>query len=345
MSTTMQDIIAKVGKGERTSKDLTYQEATVAMRLLLEKQATPVQMGAFLLAMRIKSESVAELAALAASARGYVKSVVIPDSFGVVDIPTYAGKQDGWHALLPAAIIAAAAGTHLLLHGYEGVAGRRSTAALASALNIPIDLTPDDVANEVMEKGFGYLDIALYHPPVHGFLEMRKELGVRTFFQPVARLLNPARASVSIIGISHPPYFEKMPEALRMMGIPRALVLRGLDGEPELSISTVTKAIEIRDDHITPLTIHPRDMGMTIGRLDLPAAKDLVEEAALVRKLLTNQVHGTVKDWVIMNAAAILYTAGKAVSLRAAVQLASEALASGAAKEKLAALSSKVLGN
>ena len=112
-----------------------------------------------------------------------------------------------------------------------------------------------------MEKGFGYLDIALYHPPVHWFLEMRKELGVRTFFQPVARLLNPARARVSIIGISHPPYFEKMPEALRMMGIPRALVLRGVDGEPELSISSVTKAIEIRDDHITPLTIQPKDMG------------------------------------------------------------------------------------
>jgi anthranilate phosphoribosyltransferase len=339
MPNTMQDIIAKVGKGERASKDLTYQEAAAAMRLLLEQQATPIQVGAFLLAMRIKSESVAELAALASAARGYVKSVAIPESLGLVDIPTYAGKQDGWHALLPAAIIAAAGGAYLLLHGYEGVVGRRSTAALASALNIPVDLSPDDVANEVMAKGFGYLDIALYHPPVHRFLEMRKELGVRTFFQPVARLLNPARASVSIIGISHPPYFEKMPEALRMMGIPRALVMRGLDGEPELSISSATKAIEIRDDHITPLTIHPKDMGMAIGRLDSPAPKDLAEEVTIVKKLVTNQLNGTVKDWVIMNAAAILYTAGKTASLRAAVPLASEIVASGAAKEKLAALS------
>ncbi len=345
MSTTMQDMIAKVGKGERTSKDLTYQEAIAAMRLLLEKQATPVQVGAFLLAMRIKSESVAELAALATSARGYVNAVAIPESLGVVDIPTYAGKQDGWHALLPAAIIAAAAGAHLLLHGYEGVAGRRSTAALASALDIPVDLTPDEVANEVMEKGFGYMDIALYHPPVHWFLEMRKELGVRTFFQPVARLLNPSRARISIIGISHPPYFEKLPEALRMMGIPRALVLRGLDGEPELSISAVTKAIEIRDDHITPLMIHPKDMGMAVGRLDSPAPKDLAEEGALMKKLLTNQVNGPVKDWVTMNAAAILYLAGKAASLRAAMPLALEALASGAAKDKLAALTGRRLGN
>ena len=338
MSLTMQDIIAKVGKGEKTSKDLTYQEAAAAMRLLLEKHATPVQVGAFLLAMRIKSESVAELAALASAARGYVEPLPIPSALGVVDIPTYAGKQDAWHALLPAAIIAAAAGAHLLLHGYGGVPGRRSTAGIAAALSIPVDLTPDDAAREVTEKGFGYLDIALYHPPIHGFLELRKELGVRTFFQPVARLMNPARASVSIIGISHPPYFEKIAEALRMMGSPRALILRGVEGEPELSISSITKAIELRDDRITPLTIHPKDVGMLPGRIDASAPNNLVEEAALLRKLLANELKGAGKDWVIMNAAAILYTAGKAASIRAAVPLALETLESGGAKKKLAQL-------
>lgn len=341
MSLTMQDIIAKVGKGEKASKDLTYQEASTAMRLLLEKQATPVQVGAFLLAMRIKSESVAELAALASTARGYIKPLPIPAGLGVIDIPTYAGKQDGWHALLPAAIIAAAAGAHLLLHGYSGVPGRRSTAGVAAALGIAVDLTPDEVAREVTEKGLGYLDIALYHPPVHGFLELRKELGVRTFFQPVARLMNPAHASVSIIGISHPPYFEKIAEALRMMGSPRALILRGVEGEPELSISSVTKAIELRDDRIIPLTMHPKDSGMLMGRLDVPAPKDLPEEAELLRKLLANKLNGAEKDWIIMNAAAILYTAGKAASIRAAVPLALETLESGAAKKKLAQLAQK----
>ena len=337
----MQDVIAKVGKGDKASKDLTHQEATAAMRWLLEKQATPVQTGAFLVAMRVKSESVSELAAFAAVARGYVKPLPIPAGIAVVDIPTYAGKQDGWHALLPAAIIAAAAGVHLLLHGFDGVPGRRSTAAVAAALNIPIDLTPDDVAKEVSEKGLGYLDIALYHPPVHGFLEMRKELGVRTFFQPVARLMNPARAPVSIIGISHPPYFEKIAEALRMIGTPQALVLRGVEGEPELSITSVTKAIELRDDRITPLTIHPKDAGIQMGRLDIPVPKDLAEEAALLTRLLANELQGAGTAWIVMNAAAILYIAGKASSLRAAVPLAMETLKSGAAKNKLATLADR----
>ena len=338
MTITMSDIIAKVGKGEKTSKDLTYQEATAAMRLLLENQATPFQAGAFLLAMRVKSESVGELAALAAAAREYARPLPLPESLGVVDIPTYAGKQDSWHALLPAAIIAAAAGCPVLLHGYDGVSGRRSTAAVASALGIRTDLTPEHVAKEIIQKGLGYLDIALYHPPVYRFLQLRQELGVRTFFQPVARLLNPARAPASIVGISHPPYFEKVAEALRMLGTPKALILRGLEGEPELSISSVTKAIELRDDRITPLTLHPKDFGMSSAQLDMQLPTDISIEQEFLAKLVANKVKGVSKDWVVMNAAAILYCAGKAPSLRAAVPIAVETLESGMAKKKLAAL-------
>jgi anthranilate phosphoribosyltransferase len=338
MAITMQEIIAKVAKGEKSSKDLTYQEASVAMRLLLENQATPIQAGAFLSAMRIKSESVGELAALTAVAREYVPALPIPATAGVVDIPTYAGKQEGWHVLLPAAIIAAAAGASVLFHGYDGGPGRRSTAAVAAALGIPVDLAPDDVAREVIQKGFGYLDIALYHPPMYRFLELRKELGIRTFFQPVARLLNPARARASIIGISHPPYFEKVAEALRMMGTPHALILRGLEGEPELSIHSVTKAIELREDRITPLSLHPKDFGMTLGHIDslLPPAPG--EEADLLRKLLAGEIKGPAKDWVMMNAAAILYVAGKTPTVRTAVTLAEDTVKSGAAKRKLADL-------
>src|SRR2546429_6396152 len=154
MSLTMQDIIAKVGKGEKTSKDLTYQEAAAAMRFLLEKHATPVQVGAFLLAMRIKSESVAELAALASAARGYVEPLPIPSALGVVDIPTYAGKQDAWHALLPAAIIAAAAGAHLLLHGYGGVPGPRAPARVAGAPRISAGPKPAAAPPEGHRTGF-----------------------------------------------------------------------------------------------------------------------------------------------------------------------------------------------
>jgi anthranilate phosphoribosyltransferase len=338
MATLMQDLIAKVGKGEKGAKDLTYQEAMGVMRLLLEGQATPAQVGAFLLAMRIKGESVTELAALTAAAREYVAPLTIPDELGLLDIPTYAGKQESWHVLLPAAIVAVAAGCPVLLHGYDGVPNRISTAAIAARLGIPIDLTAKEVSEQVERKGLGYLDVALYHPPLYRFLELRKELGVRSFFQPVSRMLNPGRAQTSLIGMSHPPYFEKTAEAMRMLGTPRALVVRGLEGEPELSVSSVTKIMELRDDRITPMTLQPKDFGMMFERIEYLVSSGVDDEAKVIAKILGNEVTDGTYDWVVMNAAALLYAAGKTSSIRAAVPLAQEALQSGAAKKKLAEL-------
>src|SRR5256885_1374467 len=247
MSSTMQTLIAKVGKGEKGAKDLTYDEAKEAIRLLLEGVATPAQVGSFLVAMRIKSESVSELAAFTAVTREYAPPLPVPPDLGLVDIPTYAGKQDSWHVLLPA----------------------------------------------------------------------------------------------SIIGMSHPPYFEKIAEALRMLGTPRALVVRGLEGEPELSASSVTKAIELRDDRITPFTLQPKDFGMMFERIEDLASPGVDGEAGLIAKILSNEVKGYQRDWVLMNAAMILYTGSKAASLRAALPLAQETLASGAAKKKLGELLSR----
>jgi len=335
MSSTMQTLIAKVGKGEKGAKDLTYDEAKEAIRLLLEGVATPVQVGSFLVAMRIKTESVSELAAFTAVTREYAPPLPVPPDLGLVDIPTYAGKQDSWHVLLPAAIVAAAAGVPILLHGYDDVPGRLATATVAARLGIPTDLDPKQTADYLEKHGLVYLDVGLYHPLVFRFLEMRKELGVRSFFQPVSRMLSPGRAQASIIGMSHPPYFEKIAEALRMLGTPRALVVRGLEGEPELSASSVTKAIELRDDRITPFTLQPKDFGMMFERIEDLASPGVGGEAGLIAKILSNEVKGYQRDWVLMNAAMILYAGSKAPSLRAALPIAQETLASGAAKKKL----------
>jgi anthranilate phosphoribosyltransferase len=335
---TMQELIAKVGKGEKGAKDLTYDEAKEAIRLLLEGVATPAQVGSFLVVMRIKSESVSELAAFTAVTREYAPPLPVPPDLGLVDIPTYAGKQDSWHVLLPAAIVAAAAGVPILLHGYDDVPGRLATATVAARLGIPTDLDPKQTADYLEKHGLVYLDVGLYHPLVFRFLELRKELGVRSFFQPVSRMLNPGRAQASIIGMSHPPYFEKIAEALRMLGTPRALVVRGLEGEPELSASSVTKAIELRDDRITPFTLQPKDFGMMFERIEDLASPGVAGEAGLIAKILGNEVKGYQRDWVLMNAAMILYAGSKAPSLRAALPIAQETLASGAAKKKLGEL-------
>ncbi|GMV50412.1 anthranilate phosphoribosyltransferase [Nitrospirales bacterium NOB] len=337
----MQHLLAKVAKGQKTSKDLTWEEAKQAMRLMIEGTATPAQVGAFLVAMRFKSESVTELAAFTAAARQYVPPVPVRSGLGVLDVPTYAGKRETFHALVPAAIIAVAAGAVVLLHGVDGPPDRRGVSSVLKPLGIPVDLTAKAVGAELERKGFAYLDLALYHPPVFRFLEMRQELGVRNVFHPVARLLNPARAQAQVIGLSHPPYFEKTVEALRMLSCPRALVIRGVEGDPELSIGNVTRLLELRDERITPYTFHPKEAGLTMATFREMAGfppEQREREAEFIARLLANKVEGGQRDWVLLNAAMLLYVSGKGPSIAGSLTAARRALESGQAAAKLAEL-------
>ncbi|ALA56774.1 anthranilate phosphoribosyltransferase [Nitrospira moscoviensis] len=335
---SFQPILAKIAKGPKVSKDLTWEESKQAMKALIEGDATPAQVGAFLIAMRFKMESVTELAAFTAAARQYVAPLPISKDLALVDVPTYAGKHDTFHALVAACIVAASAGAAVLMHGYDGVPGRLGAAGVLKALGVRIDAEAKAVAEEVNQKGFAYLDIGLYHPPVYRFLEMRQELGVRNVFHPIARLLNPARARAQLVGLSHPPHFEKTAEALRMLGSPRALVVRGVEGDPELSASMTTRVLELRDERLTPLGVSPKDFGMSVA-----SSRDMAgfppdqreKEADLLRRLLHNQVQGGQKDWVLMNAAMVLYAAGKGASLASCLPLARTAIEGGAAARKL----------
>lgn len=335
----MQQFIAKIGKGQKASKDLTWEEAKQAMRLLVEGKASQAQVGAFLLAMRIKMESVTELAAFTAVAREYVPPLSVPASLPLVDLPTYAGKQDTFHGLVGAALVAAAGGAAILMHGADTVPGRPGVAPVLGALGIPVDLDSKRAADMVATKGFAYLDLALYHPPVSRYLDMRRELGVRSFFHPVAKMLNPARAKSQVIGTSHPPYLEKTAEALGMLGSARALVVRGVEGDPELSIASVTKLVELRDNRIVPLTLQAKDFGLAPGGFRDMAATQ--QEPTLLKRILGNEVRGGPRDWVVLNAALLLYVAGRAPSISAGVPLAQQSLDSGAALKKLAELTAR----
>ena len=334
----IQEILAKIAKGPKASKDLTWDECKQAMKALIEGEATPAQVGAFLIAMRFKSESVTELAALTAAARQYVPPLAVSKELALVDVPSYAGKQDTFHAIVAASIVAVSAGAAVLMHGYDGIPGRPGTAGVLKALGISVDADPKRVTEQVHRNGFAYLDIGLYHPPVYRFLEMRQELGVRNVFHPIARLLNPARAKVQVVGLSHPPHFEKTAEALRMLGCPRGMVIRGVEGDPELSASMATRVLELRDERIRPLEITPKDFGLTFipSREMAGFPPDQREkEADLLRRILQNRVQGGPKEWVLMNAAMLLYAAGKGTSLSACFPAAREAIEGGAAVRKL----------
>jgi anthranilate phosphoribosyltransferase len=224
------------------------------------------------------------------------------------------------------------------MHGYETLPERPGAAAALSALGIPTGLAPKQAGEEVAAKGFAYLDLALYHPPIARFLELRRELGVRSLFHPVARMLNPARAGTQVIGLTHPPYFEKTAEALKMLGCRRALVLRGVEGDPELSIAAATKVLELADERVTPLTLRPKDAGVAMSSFREMAGfapEQADREATLLRRILHQEIRGGQLDWVLLNAALLLYAAGKTTSLAAAAPLARHALESGAAAQKL----------
>lgn len=342
----MQQLIAKIGKGQKGAKDLTWEEAKLAMRLILEGQATPVQVGAFLMAMRIKMETVSELAAFTATARGYVPPLEGLSDLGLIDLPIYGEKHETFHAIIAAAILASAADAPILIHGCEHAAAPSDVARVLKHLGISVDLDRTRVIDELSAKRFAYLDMALYHPPLARLLGLRQELGVQNLFYQVVRMLDPARASSRVIGIAHPPYLDKMAEALSMLGCQRALILQGVEGCPELSIATVTTMRELRQNRITPLQMTHKDAGLPVGSFrDMAGfsatatASAPEQQATLIHRILDNNVQGGQRNWVILNAAMLLYMAGKASSLSAAVPLVQHLLESGAASRKLADLS------
>ena len=373
----MHQLITKIGKGQRGVRDLSWDEAKQAAREMIEGNATPYQAGAFLMAMRIKLEGVTELASFTAATRSYVAPVNAPDGLHVVDVPVYAEKHNTHHVCIPAAIVAAAAGAVILFHGVDNPTVSSDLPRVLAQLGIPAALQGDDLVATLQRDGFAYLDLALYHPPLAGLLALREQLGAQNLFHQVARLLNPMRAHSQVVGVAHPPYLEKIPEVVNMIGGRRLLVFQGVEGFPELSMTTLTNMRELRDNRVTRLTLKPEDVRLSPGSFqhmaidprllqqgsgptsspsvrpersvsevegqqgsgrapkDIPAL-----EADTIRRVLHNQVRDRFRDWVVYNAAMLLYAAGKAHSIAEGVPLAQRSLESGAAAQKLADLAS-----
>ncbi len=346
----MHQFITKIGKGRQGAKDLSWEETKQATGEFIEGRATPHQVGAFLMAMRIKLESVTELAACTAAVRRYVPALEAPARLNVVDVPVYAEKHSTFHVCLPAAIVAAAAGATILFHGTDTPSVDADLPRIFAHLGIPAQLQGADLCAALERDGLAYLDLALYHPPLARFVALREELGAQNMFHQVARLLNPARAQSQVVGVAHPQYLNKIPEAVTMLGGQRLLVFQGLEGFPELSLTRPTIMRELRQDRVTPLTLTPEDAQLPSGTFPVmafpptpPDAALPAREAARIHDLLHHRVRDRSRDWMIYNAALLLYASGQAPSVAAGVPLAQHSLSSGAAAHKLAALASTPL--
>jgi anthranilate phosphoribosyltransferase len=336
----MDHMIAKIGKGLKGAKDLTWEEAKFALNSIIEGQATAGQIGAFLMAMRIKTESIAELAAFTATARTCASPIQFPDSTHMVDIPLYAEKHNTIHIVIAASLVAAAAGAKIFMHGVENPTLDYDLPQVLQHLKLPIAESAHEAIEQGSRHSWVYMDLAGYHAPLAKLLDLRKEFGLQNLSHQVARLLNPARLPSQVIGIAHPPYLNKMAEALDMLGTPRALIIQGVEGFPELSLSASSAARELRSGHISTLMFRPEDAGFRFGPFQAMSAKvgplettassaSPEHESHVIIQLLENRQRGDQRAWVIFNAALLIYAAGLASSLAQATPLAHDMLDSG----------------
>jgi anthranilate phosphoribosyltransferase len=304
------------------------------LREIMEGRVTEVQTAAFLIALRTKGETIEEVAGLAATMRDLAKRVELnqPD---VVDTAGTGGGAPSFNVSTTAALLAAAAGATIAKHGNRSATGRCGSADVLEALGARIDLEPAAIAECIADVGFGFMFAPMHHQATRYVVPVRRELAVRTIFNLLGPLTNPAGATRQVIGVSDPGYLETMAGALARLGSESALIVSAEDGLDELSVSAPTRVVELKDGQINSFTLTPEEAGLERASSDSLAQGDPEDNAELTRSILTGRTAGVERSLVLLNAGAALYVGGTAGSIADGVKRAGEAIDSGAAAELL----------
>ena len=319
-----------------TGQDLTQDEAAQSMNEIMEGEATPAQIGAFITALRIKGETVDEITGMATTMRQ--KSLkVTPDGLLVDIVGTGGDGQNTINVSTAAALAAAAAGVKIAKHGNRAASSACGSADVLEASGVKVDLGPDGVKRCIEEVGFGFIFAQAFHPAMRHAGGPRREIGIRTVFNILGPLTNPAGAHAQLLGVADPIVGEKMAQALGRLGTRRAMVVHGEEGLDEISISGPTTVWELGDGAVRSYSVTPEDAGLARAPTKAILGGSKEENARHLRAVLQGKA-GPMLDVVLLNAAAALVVGGNAPDLREGVQQAREAVASGAATEKLEAL-------
>lgn len=318
--------------------DLTRSETTGVFDTIMGGGMTPAQIGAFLVALRMKGETVEEIAGAAASLR---RHAVLIDTGGLPVVDTCGTGGDGaktFNISTAAAFVVAGAGVPVAKHGNRAISSQCGSADVLAALGVNLDTPPERVEECIREIGIGFLFAQKLHPAMKHAALPRKELGVRTIFNMLGPLANPAGARGQLLGVFAPELTEPLARVLRDLGSRRAWVVHGMDGLDEITVTTTTRVTELRNDRIQTREFDPLPYIS-----EMHASEDLVggapaANAAILRDVLACRRHGACRDIVLLNAAAGIVTGGKVDEFRDAFELARESLDSGRALEKLDAL-------
>ncbi len=315
------------------SEALTADEATVVLREVMAGRASEAQTAGLLIAFRTKGETVHEIAGMARAMRE-VAVAVQPAGDLLVDTAGTGGGRPTFNVSTTAAFVAAGAGCRVAKHGNRSATGRSGSADVLEALGARIDLEPGAVAACIDELGFGFMFAPSHHPAMRHVVPVRKELAVRTIFNFLGPLTNPAGATRQLIGVSDRRFLDIVAGALAELGCDHALVVSSDDGLDELSVSGPTRMVELRDGHIHAHEISPESVGLTSAPQDAVAAGTPEKNAGIARRVLEGAL-GAERDLTALNAGAAIYVGGGADSIEAGVRRAEDAIDSGAARDVL----------
>jgi anthranilate phosphoribosyltransferase len=312
-----------------SGQDLAQEEASAVLAEIMAGDVSETQIAAFLIALRTKGETVDELAGLAATMRALATRVPCGRN-DLVDTAGTGGGRPTFNVSTTAALIAAGAGCALAKHGNRSATSLSGSADVLEALGARIDLGPDAVARCIDEAGFGFMFAPTHHQATRYVVPVRRELAVRTIFNFLGPLTNPAGARRQLIGVSDPAYLDRMAGALARLGVDRALVVSSEDGLDEMSTSAPTHVVEVNGDTIDRYVVAPEDVGLDIASPDAVSGGPPDANARTTRAILEGEP-GPRRDLAVLNAGAAIYAGGIADSLHEGIDAAREAVDSGAA--------------
>jgi len=325
----MQDYIERVTEGE----DLTQAEARAAATAVFEG-ATEAQIGALLTALRAKGETETEIAGFAEGMREAARTIT-PERETLVD--TCGTGGDDYNTInvsTTSAIVAAGAGVPVAKHGNYSVSSSSGSADVLEEVGVTVDAEPPAVESQIERAGIGFMLAPVFHPAMKAVIGPRKELGMRTIFNVLGPLTNPAGADAQVVGVYDPDLVPVLARAMAQMDIERAMVVHG-SGLDEIAIHGETTVAEVDGDEITEYTLTPADLGLEQADIGAVAGGQPADNAADMRAIVTGEETGPKRDIILANAGAAIYIADAADSLTEGVERAAEAIESGAAGEKL----------
>ena len=316
-------------------REIFHDEMLHLMRRIMGGEMSPVMMAALLVGLRVKKETIGEISAAAQVMREFSTGVEVADRTHLVDIVGTGG--DGSHTFnisTCSMFVAAAAGARVSKHGNRSVSSKSGSADVLEALGVNLMLKPEAIARCIADTGIGFMFAPNHHPAMKNVAPVRRELGVRTIFNILGPLTNPAGAPNILMGVFHPDLVGIQVRALQRLGAEHALVVYGRDGMDEVSLGAATMVGELKDGKVTEYEIHPEDFGLAMASNRALKVETPQQSEALLRAVLAG-APGPARDIVILNAGVALYAANVAASISDGIAKAREALASGKSQAKL----------